>query len=462
MLRLACGLIGVLMTFGVDVAARDQASTTQGSGSTPGTIYRVFLADGQALPSYGEAARVEDRVVFNLLIRRAGAEQQLQLVSLPLASVDMIRTAAYAESMQASYYAATRGEADYTAMTGDVRKTLDQIARTPDRAQRLQLAEQARQRLLTWSRENYRYREDDVQELVGLFEDLVNELRAESGQAAFSFDLVAGRGAAAREPLLPEPSPRESLTLAMAAARAADIAEERVAILRTAAAAAAAAGITDLDGRVAAELNEEVRATATYRALTTEFTNRAAEALRRADVPAIDRLRTELLARDKQLGGRRPQQVAELLKELQAKLEATQAHRLALDHYAYVRASLLAYERRVRPALSGLDGLRPVLQYVRDMRSMAFERIETAVVRLVRFEQEASAVTPPDDLAAVHATLVSALRMAREAITRRRMAVVTNNVQADREASAAAAGALLLADRTRDDLVAGLYPPKLP
>ena len=38
--------------------------------------------------------------------------------------------------------------------------------------------------------------------------------------------------------------------------------------------------------------------------------------------------------------------------------------------------------------------------------------------------------------------------------------VITNNVTADREASAAAAGALLLADRTRENLVAGLFPPR--
>ena len=216
----------------------------------------------------------------------------------------------------------------------------------------------------------------------------------------------------------------------------------------------------DLASRIAAELEAEVRATEAYTALAAEFSARAAEALRRADVPAIDRLRTELVERDTQLGSRRPQQLADLVKALQAKLEATQAHRLALDHYAYVRASLLAYERRIRPALAGLDGLRSVLQYVRDMRSMAFERVEAAVPRLEALEKDAETVVPPGDLAAVHATLVSALRMAREGIARRRLAVITNNVQADREASAAAAGALLLADRMREDLVAGLFPPK--
>ena len=34
----------------------------------PSTVYRVFLTNGQALPSYGEAANVGDRLVFTLLI----------------------------------------------------------------------------------------------------------------------------------------------------------------------------------------------------------------------------------------------------------------------------------------------------------------------------------------------------------------------------------------------------------
>lgn len=427
----------------------------------PSTIYRVFLTDGQALPSYGEAAQVDDRVVFNLLIQRSGTDQRLQLVSLPASAIDLGRTIRYAETMRAGFYAATRGEAEYTAMTANVARTLDEIAKTPDRRVRLQRAEEARQRLLTWSREHYQYRDSDVRELIELFEALVNELRAESGEKAFSFDLVAGQGSAVREVLLPAPSPRESIALALVAARAADIAEERLAILRAAAAAAGTTPSTaDLAARIAAELNQESRATTAYAALTTDITSRAADALRRADVPALERLRAELAQRDRQLGGRRPQQVAELVKELQAKLEATRAHRLALDHYAYVRASLLAYERRIRPALSGLDGLRPVLQHIRDMRSMAFERIETAVTRLGSFDRDADAVVPPADLESAHATLVSAIRMAREAVSRRRLAVITNNVTADREASAAAAGALLLADRTRENLVAGLFPPR--
>jgi hypothetical protein len=50
--------------------------------------------------------------------------------------------------------------------------------------------------------------------------------------------------------------------------------------------------------------------------------------------------------------------------------------------------------------------------------------------------------------------------MAREACERRRLAVITNKTQTAREASSAAAGALLLAGAVQADLVTGLFPPK--
>lgn len=455
MVRSGLRLLLLVLAFGLGGPASAQAPP-----STPGTIYRVFLSDGQALPSYGEAARVDDRIVFNLLIQRTGADQELQLVSLPASSVDVGRTTRYAEAMRASFYAATRGDADYKAMTADVARTLEAIGQSTDLRARLQLAEQARQRLITWSREHYGYREGDVRELVELFDALLTELRAGTKEMSLAFDLVAGPGTTPREPLLPAPTLRESILLAVSAAAAADIPEERRAILQRAARAAAALPDAALAARIEAELSAEARAAAAYRALAEEVNTRATAALRDGDVAGVERLRAELLERDRALGSRRPQEVAGLLKALQEKLEAARAYRVAIDHYTYVRASLLAYERRIRPSLSGLDGLRPVLQYVRDGRSMAFDRIETAVDRLERFDREVGTVTPPEDLAGVHATLVSAVRMAREAVTRRRLAVIANNVLADREASAAAAGALLLVDRTRADLVEGLYPPK--
>ena len=77
--------------------------------------------------------------------------------------------------------------------------------------------------------------------------------------------------------------------------------------------------------------------------------------------------------------------------------------------------------------MSALDGLQPILEFIRDMHGMAYERLETArdAAQSVR-RPIWRAIEPPDDLADVHATLASAVHMAREACERRRRAVVVD------------------------------------
>ena len=57
---------------------------------------------------------------------------------------------------------------------------------------------------------------------------------------------------------------------------------------------------------------------------------------------------------------------ADLLAELEATLTRVRSYRAALDHYTAIRPRLLAYERAVRPVMSGFDGLVPVFTAVRD------------------------------------------------------------------------------------------------
>lgn len=71
------------------------------------SLYRVFLRDGSTVLSFGEFARVADRVVVSLPVGTA-----LHMLSLPADSVDWERTDAYAESVRATRYAATRGPDD--------------------------------------------------------------------------------------------------------------------------------------------------------------------------------------------------------------------------------------------------------------------------------------------------------------------------------------------------------------
>jgi hypothetical protein len=432
-----------------------------GQIAEPGSTFRVFLRDGTALPAYGESARVGDRLVFTLLIGEAD-DARLQLMSLPLDAVDVDRTARYAEAMRAAHYAATRGEADYAAITAEVQRALEQLTAIEDPDRRVALAEEAKRRLLSWSRENHSYRARDIAELGALFDDVIGELRAAAGDSRFSLDLRAGPAAPATEPLLPAPTLRDAIDLALVAARAADVAEDRLAILAAAIfAAGAGPDAADLIGRLERERDAEIAATGEYARLIDEAERQSLEAMRAGDVGAAQAARTAALDADRRLGHRRPAPMQALVAALDARLERTRAHRLALDHYALARPALLAYERRMRPVLSGLDGLRPVLTAVEEMRSTAYARLEAASDRLARLRALAGRVTPPDGLTDVHATFLSALHLAEQACARRRLAVATTSMPVAREASSAAAGAQLLAAQARETLVVRLFPPKI-
>ena len=60
----------------------------------------------------------------------------------------------------------------------------------------------------------------------------------------------------------------------------------------------------------------------------------------------------------------------------------------------------------------------------------------------------------------MHASLASAMQMADHAVARRKRGS-TANASYDTEASTAAAGALMLAQLAREQLVVRLYPPKI-
>ena len=87
---------------------------------------------------------------------------------------------------------------------------------------------------------------------------------------------------------------------------------------------------------------------------------------------------------------------------------------------------------------------------------------EVRATRLEGASRTLEAAPPPGDLEDVHATLVSGVHLAREAIARRRTAAATAGGSFSRDASSAAAGALMLIGQARSDLVARLYPPRPP
>ena len=89
--------------------------------------------------------------------------------------------------------------------------------------------------------------------------------------------------------------------------------------------------------------------------------------------------------------------------------------------------------------MSGLDGLKPIVEGIRDMSGPGFEWLVRADGRLRALVRMMKAMEVPADLSDVHATLTSAITMAAEACTRRKLAVAANDMSLAREASAAAA-----------------------
>src|SRR5881392_4073506 len=86
------------------------------------TLLRVFLTDGTSLVSYGEPAKVGDRIVFSMPTG-AGPVPPLQLIDMPASRVDWDRTSRYAASARATHYLQTQAENDYAVLSNDVAAT---------------------------------------------------------------------------------------------------------------------------------------------------------------------------------------------------------------------------------------------------------------------------------------------------------------------------------------------------
>src|SRR5438105_15958264 len=126
-------------------------------------LLRVFLKDGSALVSFGEFARVGDRVVFSMPLN-ADAEPSLHLVNIAADRVDWDRTNRYAESARATRYLSTMAENDYIALSNEVARTLSDVSQASDASKRLALVERARKTLAEWPRNHFSYRSNEVRQ----------------------------------------------------------------------------------------------------------------------------------------------------------------------------------------------------------------------------------------------------------------------------------------------------------
>src|ERR1700730_2368553 len=102
------------------------------------TLFRVFLSDGTALVSFGELARVGDRVVFSMPTQH-GMHPVLHLVDLAAGRVDWERTNRYAASARAARYLETQADDDYASLSNRVAQPLKEGATGTDPAKGLEI-----------------------------------------------------------------------------------------------------------------------------------------------------------------------------------------------------------------------------------------------------------------------------------------------------------------------------------
>ena len=135
------------------------------------------MTDGTALVSYGEPARIGDRVVFSMPTA-ATPNPPLHLVDLAAARVDWERTNRYAEAARAAHYINTQAEFDYAALSARMTLALNQLMETEDAARRLAIAENARKMLAAWPQAHYNYRLNEVRQMLSLLDEAIADLRA--------------------------------------------------------------------------------------------------------------------------------------------------------------------------------------------------------------------------------------------------------------------------------------------
>ena len=450
-----CAAVAVLLTMVGLTASADAGDSI---------LYRLFLRDGTSIVSYGEFARVADRVVLSIPVGDPASTPNLQLISIPDNSVDWDRTDRYSDAVRAKRYGETRGESDFAMLSNRVTEALNQIALTSDPSRRLAMAVEARGNLARWPSQNFGYRAADVSQLVGMLDEVISELRVAAGQSSFDVSLVANVSVTPPEELLPTPDFRETMEQALSAAAATPEPSERMSLLDAVASAlrepARAGGwAAALRLRATSDLANELRINKSYSDLSTWALASAAARANRGDVSGVQGLVQSVIKADDRLGRRRPQETTALLQALDLRLEEARRTRLAHDAWIVRLDSFKAYRTAIASALAEMRASTPLLENIRELAGPEPRLLPRLEQRLVMARQQLAAITPPVELQPVHALYTSAFQMATRAASSRRTAVLSKDMSLAWEASSAAAGAVLLFKNAGEELDRLTTPP---
>jgi hypothetical protein len=441
-------------------------------------LFRVFLSDGRVLSSYGEWARLHDRVIFSMPTQLSRDPVELHLVSIPSQRVDWPRTESYAESVRAAAYAETRGEADFAAFSGEVAKTLHEVAQIADPQLRLSTAERARQRLADWPAQHYGYRVAEVRDALAVLDEVISQLRVSVGINRFDLALSSPLPAPPPPPL-PPPTDAELVEQFAAAASLAETPTERMGLLQTVLRLLdRAVGLLypnaqspRVGGPMPAEWAERMRATVggdlererkierAYADLRKSTLESAARLAARGSMSDLEKLRDKVKAEDRRLGGQRPGEVAALLATIDVEAAVAVRTREAQRRWQKRAPEFRRYRRAMDGSFDAFDAAVPALEQVKAMSGPSPAVVTPLSKRLSRSARTVTKVKPPEELAPGHALIKSAWELADNAFRLRLTAVSQNSVDVAQRASSAAAGALMLYQRARTDQQAAMEPP---
>lgn len=428
-------------------------------------LFRVFLSDGRVLSSYGEWARLDDRVIFSMPTQLSRDPVELHLVSIPSQRVDWPRTESYAESVRAAAYAATRGDADFAVFSGEVAKTLNEVAQIADPALRLSTAERARQKLADWPATHYGYRLAEVREALAVLDEVISQLRVSAGINRFDLSLSSPLPSPLPPPL-PLPTDAELVEQFVAAASLAETPVERIGLLQTvlrlidrAVGLLPAEWAERMRFAVTGDLDHERKVERAYLTLRQTTLEAAARIGARGGMSDLEKLRDKVKAEDQRLGGQRPGEIAALLSTIDLEVAAAVRTREAQRRWQKRAPEFRRYRRAMNGSLRAFNDAVFALEQIKAMRGPTPALIAPLSKRLSRSAKSVAKVRAPEELAPGHAVIRSAWELADTALRLRIEAVSQNSIDVAQRASSAAAGALMLYHRARADQQAVMEPP---
>jgi hypothetical protein len=430
-------------------------------------LFRVFLTDGRVLSSYGEWARLDDRVIFSMPSQLTREPVELHLVTIPSQRVDWPRTEQYAQSVRAAAYGASRGDADFAAFSSEVAKALDEVARIQEPAVRLATAERARQKLADWPAAHFGYRIAEVRDALAVLDEVIAQLRAAMGMNRFDLSLSANAPLPMPPPPpLPPPTDAELVEQFVAAASIAESPAERMGLLQTvmqlldrAIALLPSEWATRMRRTAGGDLEREQKVEQAYSQLRTRTLEEAAKLSARGRAADLERLRDQVREEDRRLGGQRPGDIAALLATIDLTMVSASETRDARQQWEKRAPVFRKYRRSTNGVFKVFKDTSIALEQVKSMSGPAVNAIAGLNKRLNAAGRSLRKVVPPTELASSHALIVSAWELADSALRLRLDAVSANNVDTAQRASSAAAGSLMLYQRARADQLAAMEPP---